>query len=131
MAKNPVAHFEIPADDPERLSGFYSELFDWKINKAQGMEYWLVSTVATKPEGGAAELGGINGGITKRPMPDARNWVNYVTVGSVDDSVRQAQSLGARVLTSKSAVPSMGWFAILADPEMNVFGVWQDDSAAK
>ncbi len=131
MAKNPVAHFEIPADDPERLSGFYSELFDWKINKAPGMEYWLVSTVASKPEGGPAEVGGINGGITKRPMPDARNWVNYVTVGSVDDSVRQAQSLGARVLTSKSAVPSMGWFAILADPEMNVFGIWQDDSAAK
>ena len=131
MAKNPVAHFEIPADDPERLSGFYSELFDWKIKKSEGMDYWLVSTVATKPEGGPAEPGGINGGITKRPMPDARNWVNYVTVGSVDDTVRQAQGLGARVLTSKSAVPSMGWFAILADPEMNVFGIWQDDSAAK
>lgn len=131
MAKNPVAHFEIPADDPEKLAGFYSELFDWKINKAQNMEYWLVSTVATKPEGGPAEAGGINGGITKRPMPEARNWTNYVTVGSLDDTVRQAQSLGARVLTPKSPVPTMGWFAILADPEMNVFGVWQDDSAAK
>lgn len=42
----------------------------------------------------------------------------------------QAQSLGAMVMRPKSAVPKMGWFAVLADPEMNVFAIWQDDPAA-
>ena len=28
---NTVVHFEIPADDPERASKFYRELFGWEI----------------------------------------------------------------------------------------------------
>ena len=128
--KNPVAHFEIYGDDPEKLSGFYSELFDWTIRKTEGMDYWMVSTVASGPQG-PTEPGGINGGIMKRPMPDARNWLNYVSVRSIDETVRQAQDLGANVLTPKRPVPSMGGFAVLADPEKNVFGIWQDDPSAK
>jgi len=69
---NPVAHFEIYADNPERLAGFYRELFGWE----------------------------------------------------------KAQATGAVVLRPKSAVPRMGWFAVLADPEMNVFALWQDDPGA-
>jgi predicted enzyme related to lactoylglutathione lyase len=49
-------------------------------------------------------------------MPDARAWMNYVTVQSLDATVKQAQSMGAQVMRPKSAVPKMGWFAILLDP---------------
>ena len=31
MKKNPIVHFEIYADDPEKLGKFYSTLFDWSI----------------------------------------------------------------------------------------------------
>ena len=36
-----ICHFEIPADDIPRAQKFYSELFDWKIEKYQesDMEY--------------------------------------------------------------------------------------------
>jgi predicted enzyme related to lactoylglutathione lyase len=44
--------------------------------------------------------------------------------------VKQATSLGAKVIRPKSPVPKMGWFAILTDPEMNGFAVWQDDPKA-
>jgi predicted enzyme related to lactoylglutathione lyase len=66
----------------------------------------------------------------KRPMPEARAWLNYVTVQSIDETLAQAQKLGAMVTRPKSAVPKMGWFAILLDPEQNVFAVWQDDPNA-
>ena len=57
--------------------------------------------------------------------------MNYVTVKSLDESLKQAASLGAQVLRPKSAVPKTGWFAMVADPEMNVFGIWQDDPDAE
>ncbi len=128
---NPVAHFEIYGDNPQKLGEFYQRLFNWKINPVPGMDYWLVHTVATNQQGAATEPGGINGGLMKRPMPDARNWINYVTVKSLDDTLKRAQGLGAKVLRPKSPVPKMGWFAVLTDPEANTFAVWQDDPNAK
>ncbi len=40
--KNQVVHFEIPAAQPEALSRFYSDLFDWTFQKipVPGLEFW-------------------------------------------------------------------------------------------
>jgi hypothetical protein len=127
---NPVSHFEIFGDDPTKLAGFYKGLFGWQIDKAPGMDYWLIHTVATNAQGQPTAPGGINGGMIKRPMPDARAWLNYVSVESIDNTVKQAQGMGAQVMRPKSAVPTMGWFAILLDPEKNVFAIWQADPKA-
>jgi predicted enzyme related to lactoylglutathione lyase len=40
-----VVHFEIPADDPERVAGFYRNVLGWEIQKWEGsMDYWLISS---------------------------------------------------------------------------------------
>jgi predicted enzyme related to lactoylglutathione lyase len=56
--------------------------------------------------------------------------VNYISVESVDDFVRKAERLGAKVLMGKSPVPGMGWFAQLTDTEGNLFAIWELDPAA-
>lgn len=127
---NPVAHFEIYGDNPSKLSEFYKQAFGWQIDAVPGMEYWMFRTVKTNEKGMPTEPGGINGGLMKRPTPDARAWVNYVTVTSLEAALKQVQGSGGQVLRPKSPVPKMGWFAIVADPEMNVFGIWQDDPKA-
>jgi predicted enzyme related to lactoylglutathione lyase len=48
----------------------------------------------------------------------------------VDEFVRKAERLGAKVMMPKQPVPSMGWFAQLSDPEGNVFAIWQPDPSA-
>jgi predicted enzyme related to lactoylglutathione lyase len=42
-----IVHFEIPANNIEKLSKFYSKLFDWNIihSPAEGMDYWVIHTV--------------------------------------------------------------------------------------
>ena len=50
----PVIHWEIAGADAEKLWGFYSEMFDWKIDANHPMKYGMAET------GGE---GGINGGI--------------------------------------------------------------------
>jgi predicted enzyme related to lactoylglutathione lyase len=126
-----VSHFEIPADDPEKLVGFYKSLFDWNIQKFDmgGVDYWTVSTVPTNEQGMPTEPGAINGGIYRKQAPDQKG-VNYVTVESVDEYTNKAKSLGATVLMDKMPVPQMGWFTQVMDPQGNIFGIWQNDTNA-
>jgi predicted enzyme related to lactoylglutathione lyase len=131
MTKNPVAHFEIYGDDPDKLAQFYTSLFDWKVEAVPGMDYRMVRTVETDGKGMASQPGGINGGILKRPAPELRGWVNYVNVESLDASVERAQKLGAKLTRPRSPVQGMGWFAMLIDPQGNPFALWQSDSKAK
>ena len=126
-----LAHFEIPADDPDKLSEFYGSLFGWEINKVGNaeFEYWLVNTVPTDERGIPTEPGAINGGIYRKTDPAMRP-VNYVNVESVDEYVAKAKSLGAQVLIEKQEVPGMGLFAQLTDPQGNIFALWQDTAHA-
>ena len=128
-----IVHFEIPADNPERAAKFYRELFGWTVNKyegsvAGGMEYWMVQTVPTGPDG-RPERPGVNGGLMRRMYP-GQPPVNYISVESVDDFARRAERLGAKVLMEKTPVPGMGWFAQLNDPEGNLIAVWENDPNA-
>lgn len=128
-----IVHFEIPADDPERAAKFYRELFGWTINKwegsaAGGMEYWMVQTVPTDDSGMPARPG-VNGGLMRRMFP-GQPPVNYISVENVNDFVRRAERLGAKMLMDKTPVPGMGWFAQLKDPEGNIFAVWELDPSA-
>jgi uncharacterized protein len=135
MNKNPVVHFEIYADEPERLAKFYGDLFDWKIEKAEaaaGQDYRMVKTVETDDRGRpTGQAGGINGGIAKRPAGFKGHTANYVSVESLDGALERAQKLGATVSRARSAVPRMGWFAILSDPEGNPFALWENDKNAR
>jgi predicted enzyme related to lactoylglutathione lyase len=134
-----IVHFEIPADNPERAAKFYRELFGWDIKRFEGssegmdyrpenFEYWMVNTVPTDAQGRPTEPG-VNGGLMRRMFPN-QTPVNYVSVESVDDFVRKAEQLGAKVLMGKSPVPGMGWFAQLNDTEGNVFAIWELDPSA-
>jgi predicted enzyme related to lactoylglutathione lyase len=129
--QNPVSHFEIYADNPTTLAQFYTNLFDWKVEQMPGNDnYRLVQTVDVDSQRMAKQLGGINGGIMKRPDPKAPSIINYVSVQSLEGALERAGKLGAKVMKGKQAVPGMGWFAILSDPEGNPFALWQQDRSA-
>ena len=134
-----IVHFEIPADDVERSRKFYSDLFGWKIEKWPGtdggdgssssssnMDYWMVST--TNDKGGKADVGG---GIMKRQDPQEQQITNFIDVSSVDEYSSKIEKLGGKVVVSKMAVPSMGYFAICRDTENNKFGIWESNESAK
>jgi uncharacterized protein len=119
---NRVVHFEIPAENPKRLSNFYEELFGWKIQEMDGADYWIAIT-------GEDDEPGINGALTGRQGPEQVP-INYVSVPSLDEYVEKASRLGARVTVGKQPVPGMGWFAHLVDLEGNPLGIWQTDEGA-
>jgi len=117
-------HFEIPAENPERVMNFYGSIFGWTFQKWDGPQpYWLVTTGPdTEP--------GINGGILTKRDPQ-QPCVNTVTVPDVDASVAAVTANGGKIALPKMAVPGVGWLAYGMDPEGNMFGMMQMDSSAK
>jgi hypothetical protein len=119
-----IVHFEIPADDVEKLGKFYSELFGWKIEKMPGpVEYWGIATVPVN-EKGMPQRPGVNGGMMKRQNPEHKP-VNYIAVESVDEYVKKIEALGGRVIVPKMEVPGIGWWSLALDPEGNQFAIMQ------
>jgi predicted enzyme related to lactoylglutathione lyase len=119
-----IVHFEIPADDVEKLRKFYGELFGWKIEKMPGpVEYWGIATVPVN-EKGMPQRPGVNGGMMKRQNPEHKP-VNYIAVESVDEYVKKIEALGGRVIVPKMVVPGIGWWALALDPEGNQFAILQ------
>jgi predicted enzyme related to lactoylglutathione lyase len=117
---NHVCHFEIPADDVASLEGFYSSVFGWSFEPMPGSPgYDFIKT----------SEGNLGGGMLLRQDPH-QGPVNYICVESIDDTLEQATSRGAKIIVPKSAVPEMGWYAVLFDPQRNAFGLWQDDRNA-
>jgi hypothetical protein len=119
-----VIHFEINADDPERASKFYQDVFGWEIKKWNGpVDYWLVMT-------GPEDKPGIDGGIMKREDPQAGVW-NTIDVPSVDEFVKKIEKCGGKIIAPKMAVPGVGYLAYFKDTEGNVFGIMQEDRNAR
>jgi uncharacterized protein len=118
-----VTHFEIYGEDPAKLAGFYEALLGWQIDKAPGIDYWRIDT-------GATESKSTGGGLLFRPIPGPRSWVHYVHVDSLDRTVERIAELGGTVVRPKTAVPKTAWYAVVADPEGNIFAIWQADSLA-
>jgi predicted enzyme related to lactoylglutathione lyase len=123
MVDHTIIHFEIPADNVEKIKTFYTDLFGWKIQKLPGMEYYSIETVPVD-EKGNTERPGVNGGLYKREQPQQQA-LNYVYVESVEEYSKKVTSLGGQIVVQKTEIPDMGWFAVAKDPEGNVFGIFE------
>lgn len=120
---NSVTHFEIYAEEPAKLAAFYRGLFGWQIEQVPGIDYWRIQT-------GTEDGGNIGGGLLCRPIPGPRAWVHYVHVTALDETIAEVQQLGGAVLRPKTAVARTAWYAVVADPEGNIFALWQADPTA-
>ena len=123
-----IVHFEIPANNPEKLSEFYKNLFGWKIEKISmgDMDYWMIETRAGTSQDmeKAQTTAGTNGGMMKK-MDAGQRPVNYVMVESVDDFSKKIQNLGGKIIVPKTPIPNMGAFAVALDPEGNPVGIFE------
>ena len=118
-----VTHFDISADNPEKLQPFYQDIFGWEFEKWTGpMDYWLITT-------GPEDKPGINGGLAKRQADNSV--VNTIEVENIDSVIEKVLAQGGKVVVEKGPIPGVGWFAQLEDPERNCMGIMQPEEGAK
>lgn len=119
-----IVHFDVACDDPERAKKFYAALFGWKFTLVPEFQYNLFTTE------GLDGSPGVGGGLGKRMDPSQRI-TNYFGVKSIDAAMKQVAALGGTVTSPKMPVPGMGYLANCVDTEGNVFGLWEENAAAK
>ena len=115
---NPVVHWELLSKDPAKVSAFYEKVFAWKVQNMPEINYRLVDT------GGE---GGINGGIMKpdKPEPWPGNMLFYIGVDDLTAFCKRVQEAGGKILVEEQEVPDMGSFALFADPDGRLVGLWK------
>jgi predicted enzyme related to lactoylglutathione lyase len=115
---NSVVHWELMSKDPEKVSEFYTKVFDWKIQHRPELNYRIVET------GGQ---GGINGGIVKpeRPEPWPGNMTMYINVDDLAAYRKRIVAAGGKICVEEQEVPGMGSFSLFTDPEGRMMGIWK------
>jgi predicted enzyme related to lactoylglutathione lyase len=115
-----VTHFEIPADDPERLIKFLEGAFGWKVEKWAGpTDYWLITTGDDKEPG-------INGALANRANPETVTEIT-IDVKDLDKTIAAVKANGGTIIRPRSAIPGVGWHAYIKDTEGTVFGLMEMD----
>lgn len=117
-----VVHFEISANQPEKVIRFYRDVFDWKIEPhAGGADYWSIQT-------GEPGKPGIDGGIF-RPNEWFSGTVNTIEVDDLEASLKRVKGNGGEQVVEKMQIPDVGMLAYCKDVEGTIFGLLERDTA--
>ena len=111
----PVVHFDIMGGEGDELQRFYAELFAWKIDSNNPMNYGVVDTSSSE---------GIRGGVGAGHNGKPRVTV-YAKVDDLRATLDRVERLGGTVVLQPSQVPGGPTLAMFADPAGNVTGLMQ------
>ncbi len=110
---NPVVHWEMNTPNPDVTRKFVSDLFGWTINVVPDMNYGLVMTNAGR---------GADGGILNDAQAP-KGVTIYIEVDDPQAYLDKAAKLGGKVIMPVTVIPNMVTFALLADPQGNIWGI--------
>ena len=109
---NPVKWFEVTGRDGDALQRFYSELFDWKLDTNNPMNYGVVDTG-----------GGIGGGVGQTTDGSAGATTFYVETDDVAAHLKRAEAAGGSIVLAETEVMQGTVIGLLADPEGHLVGL--------
>jgi len=113
----PIVHFEICGGEGDQLQKFYSNLFGWKIDANNPVQYGLV----------AAEEKSIGGGISAA-QPGCKSYVTvYAAVEAIDPVLAQVEKLGGKIAMPRTVIPGMVIMAQFIDPSGNLIGLVENE----
>jgi predicted enzyme related to lactoylglutathione lyase len=120
--RNPVVHFEMPAEDRSRMRRFYERTFGWKTEQLgpDMGDYVLVTTAESDERGHPKAPGVINGGFyPKRSDWPAQYPSVVIAVDDLDASMKKVAAAGGRVLGEPMEIPGYGVYVSFFDTEGN------------
>ena len=126
---NPVVHFEMPAEDRDRMSKFYSNVFGWKTQQfgPEMGNYVVAQTTETDEKGMVQTKGSINGGFYQKTNDPVSNHPSVViAVDNIRESMKKVADAGGKILGGDpnkpgepGDIPGVGLFCSFIDTEGN------------
>jgi predicted enzyme related to lactoylglutathione lyase len=121
-----VVHFEMPYDDPDRLSKFYKEAFGWGMqNLGSAMGGYVLATTTETDNRGPKKPGAINGGFFAKDPQWPPHTSVVIEVDNLAASMKKVQSAGGQILGEPMEIPGIGNYVAITDSEGNRVGVLQ------
>jgi predicted enzyme related to lactoylglutathione lyase len=114
MSKRNVVHVEIPAADVPVASKFYQDLFGWKMQHDAQFDY-------TMWQDGGGYGGGFNKVSDETPIGQV---LVYIDSEDIEADLKKVEQLGGTVVTPKTEIPGIGWFAAFKDPTGNTLALY-------
>ena len=110
---------ELMTTDTRAAAGFFNKVVGWKTQAWDQQPSYSMFVTGKSPMGGLM------------PLPEeakaggtAPTWVTYIGTPDVDETAMRAATLGGRVLRQPADIPTIGRFAILADPQGAMFAAF-------
>ena len=122
MKMNPVVHFEMPAENKERMSKFYTKAFGWQTNQLgpEMGEYVLVTTTQVDEKMMPKKSGAINGGFFQKTDDTTSQYPSVVIqVDDIKESMKKVEKAGGKIHGEPMEIPGVGWFVSFLDTEGN------------
>ncbi|MCB9170561.1 MAG: VOC family protein [Flavobacteriales bacterium] len=117
---NPVVHFEMPAEDRQRVSKFYSTVFGWQMQQLgpEMGDYLLAGTTEVDEDRMIKTPGAINGGFFQK-APDNAHPSLTIAVDDIHAHVEKVKQGGGTVLHEPQEIPGIGLYVSFLDSEGN------------
>jgi predicted enzyme related to lactoylglutathione lyase len=123
---HPVVHFEILTKDPDALSSFYKQAFDWDISESESggasADGGSIKYLLARPYGNVEPERGINGGIGAVPDDYGGHVTFYVHVDDVSAALNNIERLGGTTMMPPQQLPGMV-IALFKDPQGHTVGL--------
>ncbi len=126
MADNETGRFvwhELMTSDPSSAEPFYKDVVGWNTapfdESPTPYTMWMSGE---QPVGGLMHIPD-----EAKAMGAPPNWLAYIGVADVDETVNKAKELGANVLAEPMTVPGVGRLSVLSDPQGAAFAVYKAD----
>jgi predicted enzyme related to lactoylglutathione lyase len=123
-----VAHFSINADDVDRALQFYGKVFGWKFQAYGPPGFYMVD------ENSARTTVALRGSLQKRreivkgvPM---RGFECTIAVDNIDKTAGAIEKNGGKIVMQICTLAGIGRLLFFQDPEGNIAGAMQYDTAA-
>lgn len=128
---DPVVHFELPADDRERMAAFYTAAFGWEAEMfGPDMGNYTVVTTTPTENGRPTAPGTINGGLYLRTAAVESQVPSVViAVADIERSSRAVEAAGGKLSGPPQAIPGVGLYASFIDTEGNRMSMLQTSAA--
>lgn len=111
--------YELMTSDTAAARKFYGEVVDWTFHDMPmpGMTYTVL-------QAGGRGIGGLMGiPADAAAMGVPPNWTGYVAVDDTDAAVAKVKALGGSVMREPTDIPTIGRFAVVADPAGAVIAI--------
>ncbi len=118
---NPVVHFEMPAEDRNRMANFYSNVFGWQtqvLGEEMG-NYVTVATSESDEKGRPKTPGAINGGFYPKNNETAQYPSIVIAVEDIKESIQKVTKAKGKVLGEPMEIPGVGVYVSFVDTEGN------------